>query len=98
MSGVSERVRARCPPTLPSLPNLTPTLSYKIAPLGSFSHMEELSGKGSYELYASSDLSPARLLQNRRFNHALVALLDCLRQLVEFGRSSGRAWAAGSIE
>ncbi|WOO79460.1 Vacuolar protein sorting-associated protein 30 [Vanrija pseudolonga] len=72
--------------------------TYKIAPLGSFSHMEELSGKGSYELYASSDLSPARLLQNRRFNHALVALLDCLRQLVEFGRSSGRAWAAGSIE
>jgi beclin 1 len=38
---------------------------------------------------ASSDLSPARLLQNRRFNHALVSLLDLLRQLVEFGRIPG---------
>ena len=75
--------------------------------------MEELPpNKGAYELsahvasfltqltvrYASSDLSPARLLQNRRFSYALTALLDCLRQLVEFGRRGDRGWGLGNIE
>ncbi|WWD17831.1 hypothetical protein CI109_102274 [Kwoniella shandongensis] len=73
--------------------------TYKIVPLGSFSRIEELPpSKGSYELYASSDLSPARLLQNRRFNHAMVAVLDCLRQLIEFGKREGKGWAKGNIE
>ncbi|WVR05937.1 hypothetical protein IAU60_002963 [Kwoniella sp. DSM 27419] len=73
--------------------------TYRIVPLGSYSKVEELPpAKGSYELYASSDLSPARLLQNRRFNHAMVAVLDCLRQLVEFGRRQGKGWAMGNIE
>ncbi|KAK8865977.1 hypothetical protein IAR55_001127 [Kwoniella newhampshirensis] len=73
--------------------------TYKIVSLGSFSRIEELPpSKGSYELYASSDLSPARLLQNRRFNHAMVALLDCLRQLIEFGKREGKGWAKGNIE
>lgn len=71
---------------------------YKIVPLGSFSRIEEIPGKSMYELYASADLTPVRLLQNRRFNHALVALLDCLRQLVEFGRRAGRAWGQTNIE
>ncbi|KAK4688335.1 beclin, partial [Tremellales sp. Uapishka_1] len=64
--------------------------TYKIIPLGSFSRIEEVSGKGVYELFASSDLS--RLLQNRRFNIGLVALLDCLRQLVEYGSRQDRGW------
>ena len=72
---------------------------YKIIPLGSFSRIEELPpGKGMYELYASSDLSPARLLQNRRFNTALVALLDMLRQLVEHGKRTDRGWDIGNVE
>lgn len=71
---------------------------YRIVPLGSFSRIEELSGRGVYELYASSDISPARLLQNRRFNYALTALLDCLRQLIEFGRKNGRGWASSVTE
>ena len=70
--------------------------TYKIVPLGSASRIEELPpGKGQYELYASSDLSPARLLQNRRFSHALVALLELLRQLFEHGREQGRPWGSG---
>lgn len=75
------------------------THRYKIVPLGSSSRIDDLPpGKGQYELHASADLSPGRLLQNRRFNHALVALLDCLRQLLEFGRRTGRAWGEGNIE
>jgi hypothetical protein len=52
----------------------------------------------AYSSYASSDLSPARLLQNRRFNHALVSLLDLLRQLVEFGKQKDRGWGVDNIE
>lgn len=54
--------------------------------------------RGLTRRYASSDLSPARLLHNRRFNHALVSLLDLLRQLVEFGRDNDRGWGVGNIE
>ncbi|WVQ97412.1 hypothetical protein IAU59_004525 [Kwoniella sp. CBS 9459] len=72
--------------------------TYKIVPLGSYSRVEELPpSKNVYELYASSDITPARLLQNRRFNHAMVGLLDCLRQLVEFGKRYGK-WAQANIE
>jgi beclin 1 len=46
--------------------------------------------------YASSDLSG--ILQNRRFNTALIALLDCLRQLVEFGKKNNRDWGKGNVE
>ena len=48
--------------------------------------------------YASSEMTPGRLLQNRRFNYALVAILDLLRQLVEFGRDKDRGWGVGNIE
>ncbi|WWD09468.1 hypothetical protein V865_007592 [Kwoniella europaea PYCC6329] len=72
---------------------------YKIIPLGSYSRIEELPPqKGIYELYASSDLSPARLLQNRRFNYAMIAILDCLRQLIDFGKKRGKGWANNNIE
>lgn len=39
-----------------------------------------------------------QVLQTRRFNHGLVALLDCLRQLVDHGRKNGRDWGKGNIE
>ncbi|WVW82365.1 hypothetical protein I302_104372 [Kwoniella bestiolae CBS 10118] len=72
---------------------------YKIIPLGSYSRIEELPPqKGIYELYASSDLSPARLLQNRRFNYAMIAILDCLKQLIEFGKKRNKGWANNNIE
>lgn len=48
--------------------------------------------------YASTDLSAARLLQNRRFNYALVGMLDCLRQLIAYGRSKKKGWASGGLE
>ncbi|BEJ05838.1 hypothetical protein CcaverHIS641_0303600 [Cutaneotrichosporon cavernicola] len=69
---------------------------YKIIPLGSFSRIEDLApGRNSYELYGSGDLTPGRLWQNRQFSSGLVALLDCLKQLLDFGRQSGRAWGSG---
>lgn len=72
---------------------------YKIVPLGSFSRVDELPpSKNCYELYASTDISPSRLLQNRRFNYALGAMLDCLRQLVEFGKVRNRGWAGGGLD
>ncbi|GMK56442.1 hypothetical protein CspeluHIS016_0302820 [Cutaneotrichosporon spelunceum] len=71
-------------------------IGYKIVPLGSFSRIEDLPpGRNSYELYGSGDLTPGRLWQNRLFSTGLVALLDCLKQLLEFGRESGRAWGSG---
>lgn len=70
---------------------------YKIVPLGSFSRIEELPpSRNSYDLYYSIEFT--QVLQTRKFNHGLVALLDCLRQLVEHGRKSGRDWGKGNIE
>lgn len=71
----------------------------RIVPLGSYTRVEDLPpSKNSYELYGSSEFTPARLLQNRRFNHALVSVLELLRQLIEHGRRTGRRWASGNIE
>ncbi|WWC86302.1 uncharacterized protein L201_001175 [Kwoniella dendrophila CBS 6074] len=73
--------------------------TYKIVPLGSYSRIEELPpSRNVYELYASSDLSPARLLQNRRFNYALISILNCLKQLIEFGKLNNKGWANNNIE
>ncbi|WVF70509.1 hypothetical protein IAT40_005299 [Kwoniella sp. CBS 6097] len=73
--------------------------TYRIVPLGSYSRVEELPpSKNAYELYASSDITPARLLQNRRFNHGMVGVLDCLRQLVDFGKQYGKWTANQNIE
>ncbi|RSH92846.1 autophagy protein 6 [Saitozyma podzolica] len=72
--------------------------SYKIVPMGSFSRIEDLPpGKQSYDLYVSADIS-SRLLQNRRFSNGLVALLDCIKQLIDFGRKTDRGWAEGGPE
>ena len=53
--------------------------------MGSFSRIERITGdKATYELYGSGDLHLGRLLHNRRFDFAMVAFLDCLRQLMEY--------------
>ena len=53
--------------------------------MGSFSRIERIGGdKASLELHGSGDLHLGRILHNRRFDHAMVAFLDCLRQTIEF--------------
>jgi beclin len=55
---------------------------YKVHPIGSFSTVEKLGErKEIYELYGSGDWQLGRLLTDRRFDHAMVAFLECLRQL-----------------
>ncbi|KAF8894100.1 beclin 1 protein [Infundibulicybe gibba] len=61
---------------------------YRLIPMGSFSRIEKTSGdKANYELYGSGDLHLGRLLHNRRFDIAMVAFLDCLKQLIDHVRS-----------
>ncbi len=57
--------------------------------MGSFSRIERTTptDKAAYELYGSGDLHLGRLLHNRRFDFAMVAFLDCLKQLVDYVRS-----------
>lgn len=58
--------------------------SYRLVPMGSFSRIERTTGdKATYELYGSGDLI-GRLLHNRRFDHAMVAVLDCLKQIIDW--------------
>lgn len=55
---------------------------YRVHPIGSFSTVEKLGErKEVYELHGSGDWQLGRLLTDRRFDHAMVAFLDCLRQL-----------------
>lgn len=56
--------------------------------MGSFSRIERTSGdKAVYELYGSGDLHLGRLLHNRRFDIAMVAFLDCLKQTMDYIKS-----------
>lgn len=56
--------------------------------MGSFSRIERIGGdKATYELYGSGDLHLGRLLHNRRFDFAMVAFLDCLKQLTDWTKS-----------
>ncbi|KZO98987.1 APG6-domain-containing protein [Calocera viscosa TUFC12733] len=56
-------------------------------PMGSFSRLARLGGNNeSYELYGSTDIVVTRLLHNRRFDYAMVAFLDCLRQITEHAK------------
>lgn len=41
--------------------------------------------------YGSGDFAVARILQNRRFDMAMVAFLDCLRQVMEFVKMNDRS-------
>ncbi|EGO00095.1 hypothetical protein SERLA73DRAFT_180521 [Serpula lacrymans var. lacrymans S7.3] len=62
--------------------------NYRLIPMGSFSKIERTVGdKATYELYGSGDLHFGRLLHNRRFDFAMVAFLDCLRQLIDHVKS-----------
>ncbi|GBE81135.1 Vacuolar protein sorting-associated protein [Sparassis crispa] len=62
--------------------------NYRLIPMGSFSRIERTTGdKSAYELYGSGDLHLGRLLHNRRFDFAMVAFLDCLKQLVDLVKS-----------
>ena len=64
------------------------TRSYRLVPMGSFSRIEKTTGdKATYELYGSGDLHFGRLLHNRRFDFAMVAFLDCLKQLIDYVKS-----------
>ncbi|KAK4702476.1 beclin, partial [Phenoliferia sp. Uapishka_3] len=67
--------------------------TYRLVPMGSFSRVEKISGdKAVYELYGSGEFNAVtRLLQNRRFDLAMVAFLDCLRQVMEFVRSKDKS-------
>lgn len=58
----------------------------------------EVSGSGSegeqktvYELYSSSDWQITRVLWSRRFDHAQVAFLSCLRQAVDYATAQDPA-------
>ncbi|KAK0524325.1 Vacuolar protein sorting-associated protein atg6 [Tilletia horrida] len=56
---------------------------YVLHPKGSFSTIEKLGpDKAMYELHGSGDWQVARLLHSRRFDHGMVAFLECLRQLM----------------
>ncbi|KWU44004.1 autophagy protein 6, partial [Rhodotorula sp. JG-1b] len=67
---------------------------YRLVPCGSFSTIEKLeedpanaeadTPTATTVSYGSGDFAVTRLLQNRRFDMAMVAFLECLRQLVEF--------------
>ncbi|KAI0256363.1 autophagy protein Apg6-domain-containing protein [Lactifluus subvellereus] len=62
--------------------------NYRLVPMGSFSRVERTTGdKATYELYGSGDLHLGRLLHNRRFDFAMVAVLDCLKQLMNWVKS-----------
>lgn len=56
--------------------------------MGSFSRIEKTTGdKSSYELHGSGDLHFGRLLHNRRFDFAMVAFLECLKQITDYAKS-----------
>ncbi|KAG6330349.1 hypothetical protein ID866_8741 [Astraeus odoratus] len=62
--------------------------NYRLVPMGSFSRIERTVGdKAAYELYGSGDLHFGRLLHNRRFDFAMVAFLDCLKQSMDYVKS-----------
>ncbi|KAH9963869.1 autophagy protein Apg6-domain-containing protein [Russula dissimulans] len=62
--------------------------NYRLVPMGSFSRIERTTGdKATYELYGSGDLYLGRFLYNRRFNIAMVAVLDCLKQITDWVKS-----------
>jgi beclin 1 len=68
--------------------SLAPMNRYRLIPMGSFSRIEKTTGdKATYELYGSGDLHLGRLFHNRRFDLAMVAFLDCLKQLMDYIKS-----------
>lgn len=66
--------------------------SYRLRPMGSSSKIEKLDPPSSngdvkvttLELFSSGDLPLGRMFMHRKFDQAMVAFLECLRQLGEF--------------
>ncbi|KAJ2609207.1 autophagy protein [Coemansia sp. RSA 1365] len=63
-------------------------IGFRLIPMGSFSRIERIPDNGNsetvtLELFGSGDLYLGRLFQNRRFDSAMVAYLECLRQVVQ---------------
>jgi beclin len=71
--------------------------SYVLHPMGSVSKIEELKPDPSnptaepkstmLELFSSGDLPLGRLFMHRKLDSAMVAFLDCLRQLGDFAEA-----------
>ncbi|KAI9478225.1 MAG: autophagy protein Apg6-domain-containing protein [Benjaminiella poitrasii] len=64
--------------------------TYRLVPMGSFSRIEKVDGDSmiSYELYGSGDFGINKMFfLNRRFDHAMVAVLNCLKQLTDYAES-----------
>jgi beclin 1 len=51
--------------------------------MGSFSKIEKVSDKSSYDLYGTGDFV-GMLFWNRRFDMGLVAFVDCINQLGDY--------------
>ncbi|OAD80375.1 hypothetical protein PHYBLDRAFT_105061, partial [Phycomyces blakesleeanus NRRL 1555(-)] len=67
--------------------------TYRLVPMGSFSRVEKIDGDSvlSYELYGSGDFGINRMFLNRRFDHAMVAILNCLKQLTDFAEERDKS-------
>ncbi|KAI8584800.1 hypothetical protein K450DRAFT_168256 [Umbelopsis ramanniana AG] len=67
--------------------------TYRLVPMGSFSRIQKIDGDSvvTYELYGSGDFAINRMFLNRRFDHALVALLNCLQQLSDFAEQRDKS-------
>ncbi|KAG1054547.1 hypothetical protein G6F46_002163 [Rhizopus delemar] len=67
--------------------------NYRLVPMGSFSRVEKVGGDSviSYELYGTGDFGLNRMFLNRRFDHAMVAILSCLKQLADFAEEKDKS-------
>ncbi|KAI7860430.1 autophagy protein Apg6-domain-containing protein [Circinella umbellata] len=67
--------------------------TYRLVPMGSFSRVEKVDGDTvlSYELYGSNEFGLNRMFLNRRLDHAMVAILNCLKQLTDFAEERDRS-------
>lgn len=57
---------------------------YNLIPMGSFSKMSKQDDDSAFELYGSNDLNFSRLFWYRRFDTALLWLLDCIEQFGQY--------------
>jgi beclin 1 len=64
--------------------------TFKILPLGSYSKIERINDKSSYELYGSNDISLGKIFWYRRFDNGMVAFLQCLNEIIHFIESKDK--------
>ncbi|GAA5810312.1 hypothetical protein MFLAVUS_003733 [Mucor flavus] len=68
--------------------------TYRLVPMGSFSRVEKIDGDSvvSYELYGSGDFGINKIFfLNRKFDHAMVAVLNCLNQLTDYAEERDKS-------